>query len=254
MKDKIGGVIEGLILLVLGCYMGFLVFSGNYWYYLNPKFMWLTAATGFMLIITGTAALLNPKQRLSLWRIFIFLIFILILGVGTYSGIPYATQNLSKTEAKRTFDEKPRAILNGTEYIRINLAELFMLCEDNAQEKILNHYVTRGIVYRSEQLDHESQFGLVRNAVWCCLADSVGIGLRVQSDRFDNLSEGQWVEVYGTLSRLSEQLPDAGLRPNGMRLIALSSSCKMIADRVVGIEEPEIPFIFEFRDAEPYAY
>ena len=40
---KIGGVLEGLILLAIGLYAILLVFFGDYWRFLNPKFKWLTA-------------------------------------------------------------------------------------------------------------------------------------------------------------------------------------------------------------------
>jgi hypothetical protein len=48
---KIRGVIEGLIVTVIGLYMGLLVLFGDYWRFLNPKFKWLTGAAAVILIV-----------------------------------------------------------------------------------------------------------------------------------------------------------------------------------------------------------
>jgi hypothetical protein len=254
---KIGGVLEGLILLSIGIYAGLLVFFGNYWRFLNPKFKWLTAATAVALIIVGAVAACHPAKQPKLSRIIIFLIMLRVLFVAP-SGISFSGHGVSAFGPAALHKEKPRVTMNGSEYVRINLAELYMLSNDaknrpNGPPAL--GYVVRGIIKRDARMDHLGQFALVRNTVFCCLADSVGMGFRVQyGSHVDELSDGQWVEVYGTVKGLPEAMPDLGLRIKGMNLTVLSDSHILIADKIVGIEAPEIPFIIDIRSAEPYAY
>lgn len=251
---KFGGVVEAIILCVLGGYAGSLVFSRNYWFYLNPKFKWLTAATAVMLMVTGTVALLHPNRRPSFSRIAVFLLFIGVCTIATYSGIPAVTPAQSVSRSQGAHDLEPRMTVDGIEYVRINLAELFMLGEHPTPAKMVEHYLARGIVKHSEQLDRSGRFALIRNMVTCCLADMVAVGFAVDDNHLSELPDGHWVELYGTLTRLSEPIPDPGIRLEGTRLVALNRSYALIPTRIVPIEEPEIPFIFEIREAEPYAY
>ena len=253
MMRKIGGVLEGLILLSVGAYAALLVFFGNYWRFLNPKFKWVTAATAMLLIIFGAVAALRPNKRPKLSRIIIFLILLRVIFIAN-SGISLTGPGASGWGFANLDKEKPRVTMDGIEYVRINLAELNILCAQAENRKPALHYAVRGIVKRDERLDRQGQFALVRNTVFCCLADSVGMGFRVQSSLLDELADGQWVEVCATVKGLSRKLPDPGLRIKGMNLMILSESHVLVADKVVRVNAPEIPYIIDIRSAEPYAY
>ena len=250
---KIGGVLEGLILLAIGVYAGLLVFFGDYWRFLNPKFKWLTAAAALILIVVGAVATLHPDKRPKLSRIIIFLVLLRIFFVVN-SGISFSGHDATGARGATLDKEKPRVTMNDTEYVKINVAELHLLCSETEDPELTLRYAARGIVKRDPRLDHQGQFALIRNTVFCCLADSVGLGFRVQYDHVDELSDGQWVAVYAIAKRPSEELPDPGLRVKGMNMTVLSESHILMADKVVGIKEPEIPFIINIRSAEPYAY
>jgi uncharacterized repeat protein (TIGR03943 family) len=254
MKEKLGGIFDGFILLAIGGFASYLILSGNYWYYINPKFEWLTGLTALMLIVTGAATFIKPKRSLSYPKVAVFLVFIVVLTSGAYFGIPHATQAQSDSSSEGASDEESRITLDGIEYIKINLTELLWLSEKDLPESVGEHYVVRGIVTRSEHLDGRGYFAVVRNFVWCCQADSIGMGLPVKYSRMKDFSEGQWVEIYGTLERLREHVPTEELRNEGMRIITLSSTYRLAPTKIVKIEEPEIPFIFEARDNEPYAF
>ena len=88
----------------------------------------------------------------------------------------------------------------------------------------------------------------------CCVADSIGLGLPVKYSRMKDFSDGQWVAVYGVLEHLGEKVPREGLRPDGMRLITLSHTYALVPTKIVEIEKPDSPYIFDARDDEPYAY
>jgi hypothetical protein len=244
--EKTCGVLEGLIVAVIGLYMGLLVLFGDYWRFLNPKFKWLTGATAVMLIATGIVATIVPNKKPGFARIIVFLIFLRVLSVGNLG--------ISLTPGIHPDTGTSRLVVDGIEYIKINLAELYVLSEKKEPVRIGAHYAVRGIVKRSRTLDSLGEFALIRNVVFCCLADSVGMGFRVQHDGPEEHADGQWVEVYGTLSPLTQELPDPEFLAEGLHLTVLNESYELTPAKIVSIKEPEIPFIFDFEEQEPYAY
>ena len=240
---------EGLILVSIGLYAVLLVFYGNYWRFLNPKFKWLTAATGLALIIVGAANTFKPAKHPKLSRIIIFLLLLRLFWVS-----PAAISLTSRLKAPGPVEEQSRVALKGVEYVKINLAELYSLCQDGDRTKLGLHYAVRGIVKRDGRLDRLGEFALVRSTVFCCLADAVGIGFRVKYDHAGNLSDGQWVEVFGTLDDLSRKLPDPALRVAGMNITVLNDSYMLLPSKVSDVNVPQIPFILDINQTEPYAY
>ena len=285
---KVAGIIEGLILLVIGAYAVLLILSGNYWRFLNPKFTWLTAVTAIVLMLIGITAALKPNNKPSLARISIFLVLLIVLlsghlGITAHKqiaskppvgkplsgqlsgqpppqskppveGDPFAGILPQKLPPQSPADQAPRVIMDGQEYVRINLAELYILFKSPQAGKLEQRYVVRGIVHRSKRLDRLQQFALLRNVVFCCLADSFGAGFRVQSDRLDKFADGQWLEVYGTLKRSAHQLPDPHLHIEDMRYYDLNESYVLVPSKIIPISEPDEPYIFECRTSEPFAY
>ena len=250
---RIGGLIEGLILQAIGAYAGALVLFGDYWRFLNPKFKWLTGATAAMLLLTGTVALFNPNRRFKVSRILIFLFFLRIFTIGITGSISFANF-LSGFSHKEQAEENSRLVLNGLEYVKINLVELHLLSEKTEAEKMAARYAVRGIVRRTQELDGLGQFALMRVSVFCCLADAVATGFRVRYDRPDEFTDGQWIQVYGTVKRLPQKLPEPHLHTQGMLLTIVYDSYLLVPDKILPIEEPRIPFMFDFRKQEPYAY
>jgi DUF1980 C-terminal domain len=251
---KIGGVLEGLILLAIGLYASLLVFFGDYWRFLNPKFKWLTALAAIALMVLGVTATRYPTKRPKLFRIVIFLILLRVIAVAP-SGISLAGHRVAVFGAAAVDKEKPRVTMSGREYVRINLAELYLHCDEAKNGPAAMRYAVRGIVKRDPRMDRLDQFAIVRNTVFCCLADSVGMGFRVQYDgRVDELTDGQWVEVYGTVRGTPETMPDLGLRIKGMNLTVLNETHILAADQARVTKEPEIPYIIDIRSTEPYAY
>ncbi|MCU0572646.1 MAG: hypothetical protein MUC41_06590 [Syntrophobacteraceae bacterium] len=254
MMKRMGGVLEGLILLAIGLYAGWLVLGDDYWRFLNPKFKWLTGLTAAMFLVTGSVAIWNPNGRARLSRSLIFLVFVSFLGIELYAREPRDAQSKASPRPGSAVQEPPRVTVGGIEYIRINTAELFVQCEKKEPGLQGERFVTMGIVHRNEDLDRAGQFVVVRIVVTCCLADAVGVGLRVRSRGWEDLQDGQWVEVYGTLEPLDDPSPEARLKVEGMRLTAVSRFCEFVPTRIEAVSEPDVPFIFEIRDGEPYAY
>ncbi len=245
---------EGLILLIIGCYAGSLVFGDDYWRFLNPKFKWLTGLTAAMFLATGAAAVWNPNRKTRLSRIGVFLLFISLLGIEIHAREPRATKTRTLSQSLRAIEQVPRVTVDGVEYIRINTAELFVQCENREPALAGQRFVTMGMVKRDEELDRMGQIAVIRTVVTCCLADAVGVGLRVRTNALDLVKDGQWVEVYYTVEEMIPPSAEIRLQFEGVRVVALSQSCELVPIHIKAISEPDIPYIFEIRSGEPYAY
>ena len=243
--EKIGGIVEGLILLLLGLYVGLFVTVGDYWRYMNPKFKWLTGTAGVVLILVGLMATVRPNREARLFRVFVFLAFM------SFAALPSFEPGARINGPAR---EEPRLLLDGQEYIRINLGELTMVCDEAHPNQETECYVLRGMVKRSRDLDRAGEFVVLRIAVFCCFADAVAMGFRVHYDRTAELYDGQWVQVYGTLRRLSSEQPSPSLPVRGAFFTMVSDCCVIMPTKVVDIEPPPIPYMFEFKKSEPHVY
>jgi hypothetical protein len=179
----------------------------------------------------------------------------------------------------------PRATYADKEYVRINLAELFLLEQRNRPEELAGRYVFRGAVTRHPALDAQGAVAVFRVSLYCCLADATAGGFAVRPgvrepagkphadarpapepgttptrpvpasrDILAGLDDGQWVEVYGHLTR--EKLPGklARLAPRDVFAGSLNPGWVFTADAVRLIPPPGDPFIFQWREAEPYLW
>jgi len=183
-------------------------------------------------------------------------VLMLFLGVAAMGGsaASQSPQLKSSLEADESVEGSSRLTLNGIEYIKINLGELYQHCLDAKTDKMTGHYVVRGVVRRTPELDGSGQFVLIRTAVVCCHAHSAPVGFRVDYNRSSEISDGQWVEVYGTLRKLSPDLPNPNLHSIGLLFTRLNKSRCIVPSKIVKIPQPEDPHIVEFRRTEPYAY
>ncbi|MDR3044516.1 MAG: hypothetical protein LBU75_09690 [Desulfovibrio sp.] len=224
----------------------------------------------------------------------------------------------------------PRATYADKEYVRINLAELFLLERRDRPDELAGRYVFRGAVTRHPTLDAQGAVAVFRVNLYCCLADATAGGFAVrpgvqepagkrpadgaavssgsgpsgsgssgaahavqpnpvrqsksgpaspapagQAAPVDfapapgaaptqpvpasrgvlaGLRDGQWVEVYGHLTR--EKLPAklARLAPRDVFAGSLNPGWVFTADAVRLIPPPSDPFIFQWREAEPYLW
>jgi len=74
--------LEGILLTVYGSFLLFLMFSGRYSLYMNPKYMWLTFLSAVMLLVYGVHGTVYPPQRARIfYTLVIGLLLALMLGV-----------------------------------------------------------------------------------------------------------------------------------------------------------------------------
>uniref|UniRef100_B8DQL9 TIGR03943 family protein n=1 Tax=Nitratidesulfovibrio vulgaris (strain DSM 19637 / Miyazaki F) TaxID=883 RepID=B8DQL9_NITV9 len=189
-----------------------------------------------------------------------------------------------------------RATYAGKDYVRINVAELFLLEQRNRPDELAGRYVFRGAVTRHPALDARGAVAVFRVSLYCCLADATAGGFAVRPGVQEDdhpatgqtsgaaqsapapvtsppapgvaptlpvpasggvlagLRDGQWVEVYGRMTR--EELPGklARLAPRDVFAGSLNPGWVFTADAVRLIPPPGDPFIFQWREAEPYLW
>ena len=146
-----------------------------------------------------------------------------------------------------------REVLNGKEYIKINLSELSDICVNQDAEKLKANYVLRGSVYREARLDAAGQFGLVRLGIFCCVVHAVPIGLLVQDKQYAELQKDQWVQVYGRIKRVNKSAQkDYDNDPDR----AAKRDFVIVPDKIVKINIPSDPYIYlsNCQNQEPYYY
>ena len=73
-------------------------------------------------------------------------------------------------------------------------------------------------------------------------------------EELEELRDGQWVRVYGKLHQLPTGLSKPKVQVKGIISKSLNRFHGLAAVKVEEIEPPAIPYMFEFRRTEPYAY
>ncbi len=243
-------ILEGAVLALLGGFMLHLVRSGNYWYFLNPRFEPLTVAAGVGLVVLGLALPFVPARELKPTRLVVFLLFIpLALWADFAAEEQYTVEPYGLEEAE---SPEPRIELDGREYVKMNTAELFMLLSSESPE-VPKLIALRGMVKRSPELDAQGRFALVRMAIVCCLADAVAPGFAVESNSLPE--DGAWVRVLGSLKPavLGRAEVDS-VHVQGTVSTLINDKFVIIPRLSEPIKQPELPFIFEFKREEPFAY
>ena len=213
---KLIGWSEALLLIFLGLFMGTLASSDNYWLLLNPKFRWVTALGGAGICLAGIGLFFIPAKRPGPGRFLVMLFFVALLvgwsperafllpGVDSFSGHGAIRPEVS------------RVVVEGSEFVKINTAELFLIARQGDPARLGMDYVVQGVCKRTPELDAHGEIALLRVAVSCCLADAVGMGVRVAVEDLERFKDGAWLRVYGRLELRPEQERIRDLRIRGV--------------------------------------
>ncbi len=247
---------EGALLLILGGMLLFFASGSLYQTLLNPRFSILSAITGGGLMLLGLVLLCWPLG-FELVRVLSFTAIILLFALVMIYPLQHSQQGLTVgaqgvplyPDAQEQF--LPRETKNGQEYIRINLGELFDIAEVGSEQLRGQHYLVRGVLMAAEG---DSQPVILRTAISCCLADAVSVGFEVVTSQ-NELPDRQWVNLYGVLVADDENSTEEDERSlPGVSFSAIHTVYRFKAEIIEPINPPEVPFMFEFRQQEPYAY
>ncbi len=274
MRGRLLSILESLALLATAALLAGLALSGKYWQFLNPRFAPLSLATGAVLtLVAPLAAFRHPGPRPGgLLRLLSLAAF---LGLAAFAVFwtappPGATAPAAAApapevgfaaipadQAPRTLDPEPeplppsRVRRDGREYVRMNLGELFLLANQRPQD-VPTHFVILGQARQGRRAQAAGLALLSRTAVVCCLADAVSCCFLAD---LGQAPAGQWLEVYGRL----KPLPDPKLAKSpppgaGAAVSACNEHFLIEVEAAEPVAPPEMPYMFEFREREPFAW
>ncbi|HAS88387.1 MAG TPA: hypothetical protein DCS48_03660 [Desulfovibrio sp.] len=161
-----------------------------------------------------------------------------------------------EAEASKEAEE----IVDGVSYTKINVYELFDICERKDAKLIGDHFVMRGVVFNESQLGKDSPFVLMRHNLWCCEDHAISFGFRIDTAKAESLENGQWVKVYGKLEKgqlaadaefpSTEQMKKINLPPS----IDIEKNWIFSAVKVEKVSAPEQLYITYWNTKKPFYY
>lgn len=253
---------DGLAMLALAGFMGWLALAGNYWMYLNPKFKPVTLAAAIVLAVLGAYAAARSVTRPNLGRSLCYLLLLAMAGL-TEGGFQVLSANIDSdpfnVPVSLPVPEKAptasRLTVGGKDYIPINTGELYDIAAKGPSASLDRPFAVRGFVHRSPALDAEGQFVLYRLAVWCCFADGTAVGFRVKlPEGTPPPADKSWVVAFGSLAEIPEAQRQDVMVP-GISFSSVAPAALLTADAVETKElVPEEAYMFEWRQQEPYAF
>ncbi len=236
---------------------------------MSSKFLWLTGATGALLIISGLATLftgISVKPSTAV-IIIIFVILCLLapavrlhgIQLGNITNTNQITQKYQPVKLEGSDPKTGRVTYNGVEYIPINLGELYMILYNNPKKKVdaiikNNNYVFRAFVYKNPQLEKKGQIALMRVAMVCCIVDACAIGFRISTNGIRPYKNDDWVRVYGHMERFKPDRLEETVDIEGIANTDLKEDVKFDVDKIDTDKEPEEPFMLDWKTHEPFAY
>ncbi|WP_300154183.1 DUF1980 domain-containing protein [Solidesulfovibrio sp.] len=254
--------IDGAAWLLMAGFMAWLPLAGDYWMFLNPKFKPVTLAAAAVLAVLAAYALWRPVSRPSLGRTAAYVALLAMAALtqggtqaisGRIDSDPFATA--PSLPAPPPESTPSRMIALGKEFIPINTGELFDIAAKGRSEAWDRPYVMRGFAKRDPALDASGEFVLFRLAVWCCFADSTGVGFKVKIPPGTELpADKSWIVAYGRLTDMPADQRGEYMLP-GMSFSSIAPGALFAADHLETAPLPtEQVYMFEWRAAEPYAY
>lgn len=253
--------LEALCLLGLAVFITYLVVGGNYWMYLNPKFRWITSAAGVVLAGLGVFSLLRPPAHLhATWLRAGLFTLVLALCLVSELGIRTTLTRLGVEQPDdgwQTMEEPvaPHVTVQGREYIRINVGELFDLATKRTPETLDVPYAVRGFAFRTPELDAAGQFLLYRTALYCCFADATAVGFRVQLPKGTAPpAHGDWLVVMGTLAPAHDITGSPDPVIPGSPFASVQPEFRIQAEHLEKQKAPGLGLMYDWRQEEPYAY
>lgn len=254
--------LDGAAWLAMAGFMAWLTLSGDYWLFLNPKFKPVTLAAAAVLAVLAAYALYRPVSRPSLGRAAAYLCLAAMVGL-THGGVQ-ALSGQNDTDAFALAPTLPtpkpeptpaRLRALGKDYIPINAGELYDIAAKGRSDAWDKPYAMRGFARRDPALDAQNTFVLYRLAIWCCFADSTAVGFKVKLPPGTPLpADHAWTVAYG---RLTDMPPDQRGEYNltGLTFSSIAPNALFAADAIELAPVPtEQVYMYEWRQAEPYAY
>jgi len=172
----------------------------------------------------------------------------------TISKNETSVDKLSNALSNISAPKDSRVRKDNTDYIKINVFELYELCDTNEKAVKGKSYVMRGIVHKPTHLTDKGQFGLMRIVMWCCAADSTAYGFRVPYTQLDSIKDGTWIKIYGRPIKKTSLDEDVTTDKTFATYDDIQKEWIFDVDHVETTHEPKDPFITYWSRKEPFKY
>ena len=180
-----------LILILLTTYIGYLMISGEVYYYLSEKTarnLYIAVVILPILIIVQAMKVVSFNSRTDTSLKFVPIVFTLAVGVLLLlRGFIYKDSNNNLSSFNNLFAKDAIEINHETHHLLEDLRV-------EGEEYIDKYIIFTGFVYKYEG----EKFVLGREEMNCCAADSYIIGVKTLAK--DKFKEGQWIKVLGKIS------------------------------------------------------
>ncbi|MEJ2150411.1 MAG: TIGR03943 family protein [Chloroflexota bacterium] len=248
--------LKALVLILLAIFFAEKLVSGRLYYYIGPRFGWLSVvAVGLFIILAGGY---NPPKRAegehepaehpdhtddhehhdhdhgkpTLWPIGVVALP-LILGVLVparplgASAVSVSNRGVSTDFVASAESSESTLSVVASERNVLDWVQAFAANPDPASLAGQQADVV-GFVYRDIRFAND-QFMVARFTITCCVADASAIGLLVQADDASQFASDSWVRVAGTFGE--GQLDGEALPV-------------LLADQITPVQPPEQPYLY----------
>lgn len=268
---RIPVVIRSVLLFITGSLMAAVLIRNDFWLFLHPKLRFFSLSAAALIIVSSIVSAVLSKIRPKKWYFIVFILFIGMFVVGfTGKTGKSAAANRAAPETGAALGENDpgqewaapdsstavRFTYREKEYVPINLGELYLLSKFDDQLLIESRFAVRGIVKRRLKYDEKKQILIARVAVTCCLADATVLLYRVGVPEPEAFTDGEWVLVLGHVQKETideNEIPDE-IKVDEIRYFAIEGEHIMAADVVKKANPPAVPYMFQFKTEEPFAF
>ncbi len=249
---------RSLALLMTGGLMVSLCVTGRLWQYLNPDFEPLVAIAGGALLVMGCLtpfAPLGPRAWRELIPAAVFACFLLLAGWSLARPLVSAEPQRPSFGDDPFYPEpkprgEPRIQWRGSEYVRLNTSELLTVADKGtAPERV----AVWGMVLKAPDETGAERTILARAQIVCCLADALGVGVELEGGGVEDLRPGEWVRVLGRTTPGPARLSTGSVPWPGVVIVVLDENLVLRAEDIRAMDTPEMPYIFDVYDQEPFA-
>jgi putative membrane protein len=246
--------LKALVLILLAIFFAEKLVSGRLYYYIGPRFGWLSVVAVGLFIILANGY--NPPKRAegerepaehpdrtddhehhdhdhgrpALWPIGVVALP-LILGVlvpaRPLGASAVSSRGVSTDYAASAESSESTLSVVASERSVLDWVQAFAANPDPASLAGQQADVV-GFVYRDIRFT-DDQFMVARFTITCCVADASAIGLLVQADDASQFASDSWVRVTGTFGE--GQLDGEALPV-------------LLADEITPVQPPEQPYLY----------
>lgn len=214
-------IMKGSLYATLGICILYLIYTGQYKFYVAPRYELFLLLAGITTLCGGILTILwgSPKQYRHNWKSIVPIIVPILFLVMPPILVPSQVQGLgAATEDRNDFDfsqdeigqvitinneakepgiskEKKEIVLNSDNYY-----QTIVTVGSHPEEYVGYKVYMTGYVNRDDNTLQSNEFTVSRMAMSCCIADVAPIGMTMHKDDGDTIANDEWITVEGHMS------------------------------------------------------